>query len=211
VNSWDESYTLADYRYGTAPNAFLVEQAARLPAGAQVLVPGDGEGRNGVWLAKQGHRVTAVDGSAVGLDKARRLAAQEEVRLETVLADLATWSPQPASADAVILTFVHLPPDIRTDVHQRLARALKSGGLLILEAFHTAQLNYTSGGPARSDMLYSLSTVRFDLADALEELVGWEGEAMLDEGPGHQGVAYVTRWIGRAGPAGVGRQDTGPQ
>lgn len=204
MNFWDQNFSVAGYKYGTAPNAFLVQQAHRLPAASDVLVPGDGEGRNSVWLAQQGHRATAMDASAVGLQKAQALAAERGVPLQTVLADLADWTPTTASADAVVLTFVHLPVAIRAAAHQRLASALRPGGWLLLEAFHPLQLGHTSGGPKSPEMLYTLDRVRADFAGLLTELLAWEGEVLLDEGPGHQGLAHVTRWLGQA-PAGLER------
>ena len=78
MNHWDQAYSDAEgYKYGEQPNAFLKEQAHRIPAGARVLVPGDGEGRNGVWLAEQGHEVTSLDNSAVDLAKADDLMQQK--------------------------------------------------------------------------------------------------------------------------------------
>ena len=197
MNFWDHNFAVAGFKYGTAPNAFLVAQAHRLPPGADVLVPGDGEGRNGVWLAQQGHRVTSMDGSSVGLQKAQALAAERNVTLETALGDLVDWSPAPAAFDAVVLTFVHLPPAIRADAHRRLAAGLRPGGVLVLEAFHPLQLDHRSGGPKDAAMLYTPETLRQDFS-GLDELLAWSGEVTLDEGPGHQGLAHVTRWIGRA-------------
>ena len=72
---WDQNFSAAGHKYGTEPNAFLAQQAHRFAAQGQVLVPGDGEGRNSVWLAQQGHSVTAMDSSTVGMAKARALAA----------------------------------------------------------------------------------------------------------------------------------------
>lgn len=198
MNFWDQNFSAPGYKYGTSANAFLVAQAHRLPAVADVLVPGDGEGRNGVWLAQQGHRVTSVDVSAVGLQKAQALAAQQGVTLRTELADLADWEPVRCSVDAVVLTFVHLPPAIRRAAHRRLAAALRPGGVLLLEAFHPAQLGHSSGGPKAPEMLYTLQTLQEDFAGVLTEVLAWEGEVTLDEGPGHQGLAHVTRWIGQA-------------
>ena len=197
MNFWDHNFAVAGFKYGTAPNAFLVAQAHRLKPGSDVLVPGDGEGRNGVWLAQQGHRVTSMDGSSVGLQKAQALAAERNVTLETALGDLADWSPEPAAFDAVVLTFVHLPPAIRADAHRRLAAGLRPGGVLVLEAFHPLQLDHRSGGPKDAAMLYTPETLRQDFS-GLDELLAWSGEVTLDEGPGHQGLAHVTRWIGRA-------------
>lgn len=197
MNFWDQNFSVAGFKYGTAPNAFLVEQTHRLPSGSDVLVPGDGEGRNGVWLAQQGHRVTAMDGSAVGLQKAQALATERGVAFQTVLGDLAIWAPAPASFDAVVLTFVHLPPAIRANAHRRLAAALRPGGLLILEAFHPLQLKHSSGGPKDLAMLYTPDMLREDFT-GLVEVFAWHGETELDEGPGHQGLAQVVRWIGRS-------------
>lgn len=199
MNFWDQRFAEPGYKYGTEPNAFLREQAAGLPPAAEVLVPGDGEGRNGVWLARQGHRVTAVDSSAVGLQKARDLAAAQGVSVTTELADLGDWSPAPASVDAVVLIYTHLPSAVRTSAHRRLAAGLKPGGWLLLEAFHPAQLALTSGGPKDADMLYTPEQIDADFAGLLAPALSWHGETMLAEGPGHQGLAHVTRWVGRRG------------
>lgn len=197
MNFWDQNFSVAGYKYGTSPNAFLVEQASRLSPASDVLVPGDGEGRNSVWLAKQGHSVTAMDASQVGLQKASSLAGERGVAIETVLGDLADWAPAPSSFDAVVLIYVHLPEAIRQQAHRRLARALRPGGHLILESFHPDQLAHTSGGPKDVTMLYTPALLAADFAGVLETAMAWDGETVLSEGPGHQGLAHVTRWIGR--------------
>lgn len=200
-NFWDERFAEPGYKYGTAPNAFLLDQATTLPAESRILLPGDGEGRNGVWLAQQGHRVLAVDYSEVGLAKARSLAAQRgadtAARLTTQWADLADWAAPEASFDAVVLIYCHLPSAIRRLAHPRLAAALKPAGRLILEAFHPDQLGRSSGGPKDRDMLYTLDDLRADFAGLLDERLGWQGEVTLDEGPGHQGPGQVTRYVGQ--------------
>ena len=197
MNFWDQQFAADEFRYGTEPNAFLRGEAGRLPSGARVLVPGDGEGRNGVWLATQGHRVLAMDSSPVGLRKAKRLATERNVGIDTVVADLADWVPEAGGFDAVVLTFVHLPPDLRPDAHRRMARALKAGGQLLLEAFHPLQLGCSSGGPKQAEMLYRLEDLRSDFHGVLVEVSSEESTITLDEGPGHRGAAWVTRYIGR--------------
>jgi SAM-dependent methyltransferase len=197
MNFWDQRFAEPGYKYGTEPNAFLMEQAARLTAPADVLVPGDGEGRNGVWLARQGHRVTAVDYSPVGLDKARALAKTCGVALTTTLADLGEWAPPPAAFDAVALVFTHLPGAIRQEAHRRLVAGLRPGGWLVLEAFHPLQLAHASGGPKDPDMLYTPEQLDADFDGLLAPVLSWHGEATLSEGPGHQGLAHVTRWVGQ--------------
>ena len=197
MNFWDQRFAEPGYKYGTEPNAFLREQAARLPPAADVLVPGDGEGRNGVWLAGLGHCVTAVDYSTVGLQKARDLAARQGVALSTELADLSDWAPSPSAFDAVVLIYTHLPSAIRAGAHRRLALGLRPGGWLVLEAFHPAQLAHASGGPKDPDMLYTPELLNADFAGLLGPVLTWQGETTLSEGPGHQGLAHVTRWVGQ--------------
>ena len=86
---WDQRYGEPGYAYGTAPNDFLAAHAARyLPVAGEVLCLAEGEGRNAVFLARLGFRVTGVDGSAVGLEKARQLAAENSVEIQTIVADL---------------------------------------------------------------------------------------------------------------------------
>ena len=194
---WDQRYAEAGYKYGTAPNAFLVEQAGRLRPGGCVLLPGDGEGRNAVWLALRGHNVLAIDSSGVGLEKARMLAAGQGAQIATLQADLAEWRPEPASADGVVLTFVHLPSSVRRSVHRAMAEALAPGGWLILEAFDRTQLGRSSGGPKDPDMLYPLEAVQAAFDGLLREELAWAGEVALDEGPGHQGAARVVRYLGQ--------------
>ena len=212
MNFWDQQFSTPDYKYGTEANEFLREQAYRLAPASQVLLPGDGEGRNSVWLAHQGHQVTAVDNSAVGLDKAQKLATQHGVHLAVVLADLAQWQAEPASFDAVVLTYVHLPLSIRAQVHQRLAQALRPGGWFILEAFHPRQIGFKSGGPRQEIMLYDLAKIRADLAAIppvpLTEVLAWEGQVLLDEGLGHQGPAFVTRYVAQRQSVSIPQTET---
>lgn len=199
MNFWDKQFAVADFKYGTRPNAFLQEQSAQLKPRSEVLLPGDGEGRNSVWLAEQGHVVTAVDSSSVGLAKAQSYAEQRVVSIRTVHADLEHWVPAPNTYDAIVLIYLHLPPDVRTGVLQNLFLSLRSKGTFILEAFHPQQLNYQSGGPKAIEMLYTLENIRADLksggSDGVSEALAWEGELHLDEGIGHSGPAFVTRFV----------------
>ena len=191
---WDGKFSGDAYAYGTAPNAHLLEQADHLSLGAKVLVPGDGEGRNGVWLARQGMDVLSVDGSAVGLDKARRIAAASNVPLKTQQADLLEWDWPEAAFDGVVSIFLHFSAADRPRMHAAMAAALRPGGILILEAFRPDQLRHSSGGPKDPDLLYRAEDLRADFAglriDLLEEV-----DCILDEGPLHQGPAATVRLI----------------
>ena len=129
--------------------------------------------------------------------RTQALAQQTGVVIDTLCANLADWQPTPASVDAAALVFVHLRPALRAIAHRRLAEALVPSGLLRMEAFHPRQLGRSSGGPKEPDMLVSADTLRADWAGLLDEIEAWQGEVLLDEGPGHQGLAWVTRWLGR--------------
>lgn len=119
---WDERYAAEEYVYGTEPNAFLKEHAQRLAG--PVLSVAEGEGRNAVFLASLGLEVLGVDGSAVGLAKARRLAEAKGVSIDTLVVDLADYEPPAAAFGAVVSIFAHLPSRVRGSV--RCDRAVSS-------------------------------------------------------------------------------------
>lgn len=197
---WDARFAGEDYWYGTEPNAWLVREARRLRPGGAVLVPADGEGRNGVWLARNGFRVTAVDVSARGLAKARRLAERQGVSLELEHADLRAWRWPEACFDGVVAIFAHFAPEIRAVLHRRMLEALVPGGLLLLEAYTPDQLRYGTGGPRDPTLLYRAAELRADFA-AAELLLLEEVETVLAEGIGHRGRSAVVRLIARRPPA----------
>ena len=192
---WDERYSSAGYAYGTEPNGFLVATAPRLPAG-RILCLGEGEGRNAVWLARQGYEVTAVDASRVGLQKAQRLAASHQVTITTVHADLAEYEIAPGHWDGIVSIFCHLPPALRSDVHRRCVDGLRPGGVMLLEAYTPKQLNLRTGGPATADLMMDVETLRTELA-GLEFLDLLEREREIREGDFHQGLGAVVQLVGR--------------
>lgn len=191
---WDRRYAGEAYAYGTEPNAFLRSQRHRLPRSGSCLAVGDGEGRNGVWLAEQGLRVLSVDASAVGLGKARALADSRGVRLETGQTDLTTWTWPRSAYDCVIAIFVHFPPADRARMHQAMYDALKPGGTLILEAFTPDQLQLKSGGPPVRDMLYTPAMLRSDFASGQIVMLE-ETKTELQEGFYHRGEGAVIRLV----------------
>jgi SAM-dependent methyltransferase len=192
--AWDERYAGGDFQFGEAPNLFLLSQAHRLRPGMHALAVGDGEGRNGVWLAERGLDATAVDWSAVGLAKARALADRRGVALATVTADLTRWDWPEARFDVIAWIFVHLPPEDRALACEGALRALAPGGLLILECFTPAQHGRRSGGPKDPALLWSRALVERHFA-GLEVLELLEGTVALDEGPRHQGPAEIVRAV----------------
>lgn len=192
--AWDARYATGGYAFGEAPNRHLQAQAPRLRAGMRALALGDGEGRNGAWLAERGLDVTSVDWSAAGLAKAAALAKARGVALQAVVADLTAWEWPRGAYDLVAWIFVHLPPADRALVATRAAEALAPGGLLVLEGFTPAQEGRRSGGPRDPALLWSAALVRTHFPD-LELLECLEGTVVLDEGPKHQGPAEVVRAV----------------
>ncbi|MCA9600710.1 MAG: class I SAM-dependent methyltransferase [Polyangiales bacterium] len=186
---WNERFGREGYIYGTEPNEFLAESATRLAPKSRVLSLGEGEGRNGVYLASLGHSVLAVDGSTEGQRKAFALADKRGVALEYVVADLMNWTPS-SPLDAVVSIFCHLPSTTRHVVHRRAWEALRPGGLFVLEAYRPEQLSLDTGGPKNADMLVTLEDLRGDLAGA-RELVAVEHRRNIVEGAGHSGIAEV--------------------
>jgi SAM-dependent methyltransferase len=193
---WDERFAQADPVYGHGPNAFLREQAAHWPPGGKVLVPGDGYGRNGLWLARQGFQVHTVDLSPVGVERAQSAARAAGLLVTMECADLATWTWPSGEFDAVASIFLHLPPHIRPTIHVSMLRAAKPGGVVILEAFCPAQLQYRSGGPKQVELLYTADMLRIDFQGAqIIELA--EKVAQLEEGTMHSGPGAVVRAVVR--------------
>ncbi len=191
---WDHRYSGEDFVYGTRPNVFLVSQRHLFKPGMKVFVVGDGEGRNGVWLARQGLEVLSVDISQEGLRKAETLARRQGAKINTVRADLQTWLWPKNLFDLVVSIFVHFIPESQIRMHQAMYHSLKPGGILIMESFAKDQLRYASGGPLAKEMLYSAELLRQDFCGAniahLEESV-----TVLDEGFCHRGPCAVVRMI----------------
>jgi len=192
---WDARYAAEDYLFGTAPNAYLLSQAHRLAPGQRALAVGDGEGRNAVWLARQGLDVTLVDISPVGLEKAERLARERGCRIETIAADLTIWDWPLGQFDLVVEIFVHVPIAERQVIHRAMAACLRPGGLALVEAFQKGQTAQSSGGPRTAPLLYDAPALAADFTDlcTLELL---EGTVLLAEGSKHRGPAQVVRYLG---------------
>ena len=192
---WDQRYGGEDFAYGTEPNDFLRDHADRIPEGP-VLCLAEGEGRNAVFLAARGHPVLAVDQSPVGLAKARRLAEDREVSIDTEVADLAEWNFPVEAFAGVVSIFGHLPPPVRRRVHAAAVRALRPGGVLLLEAYAPGQVGRGTGGPPVVEMTMSLDDLREELA-GLEFERAEELERSVLEGRYHTGEASVVQIIGR--------------
>ena len=204
---FDERYSEPGYHYGTEPTNFVAAQMQNLRAGQRVLVPGDGEGRHGVWLAEQGLDVSTFDPSPVGVEKAKRLAVERGVQIDARVGDFETWKWEEAAFDAVLLTYVHVEPVVRREAHANVWKTLKPGGLVILEAFSPRQFEMrkhgATGGPNNADWLFSEDMMREDFPGA--EFLLLEDVDEDYEGRTHSGRCAVLHMIARRPAQGLGR------
>ena len=201
-NKWDESYNMEEYRYGEAPNLFFKQIIDTLPTG-KILLPADGEGRNGVYASTRGWSVDAFDQSQQAKEKALRLAQKNSVNISFKVIDFEDISENYIvdSYDVIALTYVHLPEQLKEKYHRSLLPLLKTGGHIIIEGFgkeHVKhqQQNPLAGGPPYVDMMYSKQEI-LSIFDSMEIDLLEEKEIRLAEGIGHNGKASVIRFVGK--------------
>ncbi|MBN4047440.1 class I SAM-dependent methyltransferase [Acidimicrobiaceae bacterium AH-315-P05] len=190
---WEERYDADHYLYGTEPNDFLAASIGDLAAG-DVLCLADGEGRNGVYLAGLGHRVTSVDLTNAGMAKAAALASDRGVDLTTVVADLADYDLGENCWDLIVSIFAHTPPPIRSRVHRTIATALRPTGRFVLESYTPDQIGRGTGGPPVPELTMTLEGLRRELT-AMTIESGREFVRSVTEGPGHTGDGAVVQVI----------------
>ena len=155
---WDERYRSAHSLWSGNPNPHLIAEAGDLAPGA-ALDAGAGEGADAIWLARRGWRVTAIDVSAVALERAagHAAAAGGEIagRIQWRREDLLAWQPPERAYDLVSAQFLHLPAGIRQQVFARLAAAVASGGTLLIVGHHPADLETTMPRPNQPELFFT--------------------------------------------------------
>ncbi len=192
---WDKRYGTEDYAYGKEPNAFFSSQLDKIVPG-KILFPGEGEGRNAVYAALKGWKVDAFDQSGVGQSKALAFASELDVKINYKVCQLEDFPFRENHYDAVALLFFHADPAGRKLLHRKAYDSLKPGGTLILEAFHKEQANKDTGGPKSLELLFDEETLSSDFA-RFDALLLEKQDIQLNEGPFHQGLASVIRFLGK--------------
>ena len=190
---WSKRYSDAgkEYLFGTEPNRFLARHEALLQNGGSAISIADGEGRNSVWLAGLGLKVTGVEISAVAIEKARQLAAVRKAEVEFIQADMLATSFPPTDLqgafDWVIGIFIQfVGPQGRDRQFEVMKQLTRPGGYILLQGYTPKQLEYGTGGPSAIENLYTEDMLRSAFADwGIEELV--EYEETIAEGTGHVG------------------------
>ena len=176
---WDQRYDEFEAAYGRGMNDFLALALKGITTGT-LLLPCDGEGRNGVGATGLGWNVLSFDSSEVGVAKAQRWASEAGVTLDARTADAFEFNPG-RQFDVVALIFAHMPPEVRREFHLRVWSWLKPGGLLLVEGFHLDQLGKPSGGPRVIEMLYDAQTVPRDLPATADVMLSERKAFVLDE------------------------------
>lgn len=200
INRWDDRYRTEEFAYGEQPNNYFKEQLDQLNPGT-ILFPAEGEGRNAVFAAKHGWKVSAFDISAEGKNKAIQLAESNRVSIDYQVGELQHLDYQEEQFDAIALIYAHFPAEIKSAYHKRLDLYLRTGGVVIFEAFSKNHLDYLArnekvGGPKELDMLFSIEEITADFAN-YEIVVLEEKEIELNEGVFHNGLGSVIRFVGR--------------
>lgn len=199
-NFWDERYAKEEYVYGKEPNVYLKEKLKEIPKG-KILLPADGEGRNGVYAATIGWEVFAFDSSKEAKKKAGTLAAQKKVNISYECIDVESIQYEKDDFDALALVFAHFPPAKRRSYHQNLASFLKPGSMLVIEGFSKKHVDFQkenphAGGPKDVDMLYDLEELKSDFED-FDFIEAYETEIELAEGQNHLGKSSVIRILAK--------------
>ncbi|MGE0614497.1 MAG: class I SAM-dependent methyltransferase [Bacteriovoracia bacterium] len=175
---WDALFSTHQYVFGKDPAKFLQVHVGKLPIG-RALDIAMGEGRNAVFLAKKGFSVDGVDISEVALRKARRLAKENQVSINTIYADLATYAIKPGHYD-VIVNIDYL----QRSLVPHIKRGLRKGGVVVFENNTVEQLNNPSGKSMNRDFLLETGELKklfsdFEILVYLETNDGAEAKASL--------------------------------
>lgn len=189
--TWNERFSRDGYVFGTEPNAWLQQNAGLWGRPSRLLCVADGEGRNSVWLAGQGHRVDAFDISEVGVRKAQALAAGKGVQVQYSVAGCEDFDWGENRYDGVAAIFVQFAdPALRRQMFARIARCLRPGGVLLLQGYTPRQLELRTGGPGILSHLYTPAQLALELQGLAITRVE-EYEAELREGSGHAGLSAL--------------------
>jgi SAM-dependent methyltransferase len=194
---WETRFAGAGYAFGTAPNVFLASCRSILPASGRALAVADGEGRNGVWLAQQGLQVLSLDFSPAAQRKGKALARARGVEVTFVLADVHAWTYPESAFDVVVEIFAQFssPPE-RERKWAGMRKAIKPGGLLIIQGYTPKQLQYGTGGPKQIENLYTRALLE-EAFCGYRDMTIVEEDVELHEGTSHDGMSAVINFIAR--------------
>lgn len=187
---WNERFSSESFVYGETENEFVNHMHSLIPEHAKVGCFAEGEGRNAVFLARQGCEVTTYDQSTVGLEKTQHLAEKYDVTVRTIEQNLTTNKVPIQQFDAAIMVFGHVPKHEQAFFIQNIIDSVKPGGHIIFEVYSEEQLKYSTGGPGVISSLYNPTDVLSWISD-YQCIHFFYGEAERHEGKGHTGQCHV--------------------
>jgi hypothetical protein len=197
LETWNARFARDDYLFGEEPNAFVRQNVHWLRSGDSALCVADGEGRNSVWLAEQGLRVSAFDFAPNAVAKAKRLAQRHNVSIAHQLGDIYTWPWTAQRYDALVVVFIQfLPPGSRDGVFAGMMSAVAPGGLFLLEGYRPEQVDYGTGGPPRREHMYTRPWLERTFA-GWEVLLLKDYDAVIREGQAHNGMSALIDLVAR--------------
>lgn len=190
---WNKKFSRDGYLYGTNPNQFIKNSFVNFKKDQTVLCLGEGEGRNAIFLAKEGFDVEAIDASDIGLNKLFEQSKIENVEIKTACMDINDWQVS-KKYGAILFSFLHLKIDELKTLIKKIETSLEKDGFFVCEVFSKNQIENNSGGPKDLELLYSMDDFKENIKELkihkLEEVI-----TNLEEGTGHQGEASVIRLI----------------
>lgn len=167
---WNETYRL-ELGFNRKPNQLLVDATKDVPPGAALDIA-MGQGRNALYLAEHGWKVTGVDISDEGIRIARKTADERKLSLDTIEADTATWDFGREKWDLVTLIYAGADP---RDI-ERIRTALRPGGMVVVEVFHADGTAGTrSGGFATGELAKLFAGYRIVRDDVVDDISDWGG------------------------------------
>ena len=187
---WNRRWAGERANAATTPSAFLIAETETLPPG-RALDLACGAGRNAVWLARRGWRVTGVDFSDVALQAARGLAASAGVDVEWVEADAVTWPAESRAYDLVAVMYLQLPAAERRAALARAAAAVRLGGTLLVVGHDLLNLTEGVGGPTQADVLFTPDDVAAEIGGLVVEKS--ERVRRVVEGAGRDAIDALVR------------------
>ena len=188
---WEERYANAGgYLFGEAPAQMLVENPWMIDGIDTCLCVADGEGRNSVWLARQGLSVTSFDLSPTAVERAHALAAKTGIQVNAQVSEWESWDwSQPF--DLVVAVFVQfMGPEARVRQFETLRQAVRPGGRLALHGYTPEQVEFGTGGPPNRENMYTTELLNDAFGDwRVLRLAAYERE--VQEGRGHSGQSAL--------------------
>ena len=190
---WDRRYAAADRIHATpVPNRFLVSEISDLPPGS-ALDLACGAGRNAVWLAGRGWRVTGVDFSGVALGIARDLAASHGVEVDWVESDVIGWAPPARAFDLVCALYLQLPAPERRAALRHAVDALRPGGTLLVIGHDLLNMTEGWGGPTAPDVLFTPDDIVAEVGGLQVEKAERVRRSVEDGGVPHEAIDALVR------------------